>query len=118
MNLISNLTPVTTINEWHYPGIWPHQDCFCRLDIYENMTGTVCVVTELNGNTGASVTNCIENIGKKLQSLYGNHVLIEHYGKESYDFKRDEEYSLVKFVGDFTNPKWIPVTLSEYLKET
>lgn len=91
---------------FEYDGIWPHQKCRCFLDVYSTKIGKICVVTELNDNPGASVTNCIEKIAAKLHSEYGDHVLIEHYGAQSYDFPRKEDYSLVRFSGEFCNPKW------------
>lgn len=95
---------------------------FCFLDIYENNGLTIAVVTEPEDNTGASITNAIEQVAGTIDKLgFDVDVLIEHY-----DIFDKEEWSSVKFqrteyiekTGDteYIDPSWKHMTKEEFEK--
>lgn len=90
---------------WSYPGIWAGQKPICRLRVFSDPRGPlICVVTELEENPGASVTNCAEKIYAKLQDEYPGCIHVEHYARRS---GFDESFSIFK-LGPESSPIWTP----------
>lgn len=78
----------------------------CKIEVHSN----IVIATELDDNTGTSITNYAETLAtmicKQFSILPEELIWIEHYPKDSYSL---ETYSLVKFDIDknrFSNPKW------------
>jgi len=95
--------PLATINTvYRYKG-YSDCDCHCQLRIwYRDMLPPVAVVTELNSNTGTSVTNMCEYLWHDIVSSFNlpsDTVFIEHYPEDPAS-KRDlpNRYSRITFL--------------------
>jgi hypothetical protein len=85
-----------------YPGYF-ERPAACRLRLYQHEGRTVALLTELNDNPGASVTNCAETVAHLVVREYEldpeRTTFIEHYpGRPGpKGAVRDENFDLVTF---------------------
>ena len=103
---------------YHYKGYY---DCpsQCRLQV----NGNVVIVTDLDGDTGTSITNMAEHLATQVINEFGikpeNLVWIEHYPERGHPLDRfPENFDLVTFTWDgqrFRKPVWKPM-ISEVAK--
>lgn len=98
---------------YKYKGICNY-DSICDIE----RVGNIIVVTELEENTGTSITNMAESLATKVcNSLRidpDKLIWIEHY-PESFGLRKP--YSVVSFdyvQGKFHNPKWKDITTKEF----
>ena len=73
---------VADVGEWTYPSLCAGGMGVCRLRVWDaaEMIGHIAVVTELDSNPGASVTNSAECIIPALAGMFpGPLITYEHY---------------------------------------
>ncbi len=91
---------------YRYPCMGSRNDGLCRLRIFNNKAGKiVALITEIDENPSASITNSIESIVESLIKNYevpSNTIFIEHY--EMGGVSR-EVFELVTFDGE-NRPIW------------
>jgi len=88
------------------------RDSTCRLRVYEMANKiNVVILTELDENHGASVTNTIEAAAQEVSKEYDlkseNTIFIEHYDKRANE--SEERFDLVNLnwnLGRATTPHW------------
>ncbi|MDE2481542.1 MAG: DUF4263 domain-containing protein [bacterium] len=101
---------------FRYPSYSRH-DSICRLRLYVHDGRTVAIATELDGNTGASITNSIEYLWRAL--VEQGHVntsvtLIEHYERSGF-FERND-FDLVTIAAN--SPTWADIEVQELVALT
>jgi len=83
-------------------------DCICGVTFYpmvlkgKTSRKHLMIVTELEKNTGMSVTNSWEGLGPQLADFFGvqhgSVMFVEHYGPKSYaDVEREHDYTLIEY---------------------
>ncbi len=107
--------------KYYYKGFWGY-DAVCDLEIFKGVDGKVFVVlTELNENTGTSVTNFYEQLATLIYKQYlsavpkDQIVWVEHYDENSYQNTRDqhESFDIVTLTWNekleaYQSPQWRP----------
>jgi len=87
------------MNIHKFKGFW-NCESKCRVDYFEGKNAwegkRVIVVTELDDNTGTSVTNAAEILAKDLKYNPKTDIFVEHYTKESGGYST---YDIVTFEG-------------------
>lgn len=81
----------------------------CDLKVYKHNNKTVCLVSEINANTGPSVTNSAEFIYDKLSEKYDNMVMVEYY---SDGYRSEPSYDIVTVANG--QPHWQRITQDEW----
>lgn len=106
-------SPVYTINRWQYESAAGAGFGTCRLRIWEAPgTGIVAVVTELDDNPGASITNSAEQIIGALRALYPGYevTVFEHYPAIPGSTLKWRQLDRIDWVYlDVRRPVWKPV---------
>ena len=117
-----------------------HSECAIAVfsgDMFDEACPHVVIATEVAGNPGTSVTNCIERVAEAYEKEFGlphvfapgaaentglHFVLIEHYDQNSYTSGRDgEDFSIVRFGAAaesgrgryYSDPQWSHIDKSE-----
>ena len=112
-----------TIKNTHYGYFgYGQQMAFCDLEVYTLADGrTLAIVTELDGNPGASVTNRAEVIFTQLMRSFNladpaQLIQIEHYGPDDIlpeHWHRVTCESYNSGLEQYVNPDWEPLSYQE-----
>jgi hypothetical protein len=98
---MSTMELVADVQRFRYPGLWPAQECWCRLRVYRQpgMARLLMVATEAADNPGASITNAAEGLWTRaweefMPQQQGPPLAVEHYPPNSV---RGATVDLVEF---------------------
>jgi hypothetical protein len=107
--------------EFHYLGLGTFPSV-CRLRAFNvEDAPTVVIATELQQNSGTSVTNAAQDIAAQayqwLERPERGILLIEHYEKDGEERNAQERFAVVTFQhtegGRFSGPDWRSLTKEE-----
>lgn len=117
---LSTDTIVNTTYQWHGSN---STLAHCGLRIFPRTGKKVVILSEMDSNTGISVTNDIEHLATLVLRDYDLHpnftIWIEHYSPHSYRHTPDDEletYDLIQFNWNdnrFSAPRWCRLTYDE-----
>ena len=103
--------------EYEFKGFWGCRSR-CGLEVIRHQSFVLVIATELEANSGASVTNMSESLAFAVCQDWGiparSLVWVEHYPKRGREFEPyvpEESWDLVQFYldqaeGRFSTPRW------------